>query len=184
MSGSLLRSSHQPTTLPSLPTSPSQGSEEVCTLSWLLRSQYLTLTLLRSPEVRDVPEIRRPAHPGQVGLQERGHGLWQLHRGQALQPGHQDRGATPGVSAGGAARIIFSHECLNCLCFRVKELCQWSTHGQLSINKPECCYLVMRRQFNVNSVCVGQMMCVTLSLVLRVSMIIGQGVKVKKRYNE
>ena len=35
----------------------------------------LTLTLLRSPEVRDVPEIRRPAHPGQVGLQERGHGL-------------------------------------------------------------------------------------------------------------
>ena len=60
--------------------------------------------LLRSPEVRDVPEIRRPAHPGQVGLQERGHGLRQLHRGQALQPGHQDRDATPGVSSAG---IIF-----------------------------------------------------------------------------
>ena len=55
---------------------------------------------LRSPEVRDVPEIRRPAHPGQVGLQERGDRLWQLHRGQALQPGHQDRDATPGVRPG------------------------------------------------------------------------------------
>ena len=57
--------------------------------------------LLRSPEVRDVPEVRRPAHPGQVGLQERGHGLRQLHRGQAVQPGHQDRDAAPGVSDSG-----------------------------------------------------------------------------------
>ena len=59
--------------------------------------------LLRSPEVRDVPEVRRPAHPGQVGLQERGHGLRQLHRGQAVQPGHQDRDAAPGVSDSGQA---------------------------------------------------------------------------------
>ena len=40
----------------------------------------------------------------------------------------------------------------------------------------------MRRQFNVNCVCVGQMMFVTL--VLRVSMIIGQGVRVETIDNE
>ena len=60
--------------------------------------QLLTSDIPRSPEVRNVPPVWRPSHSGQVGLQERGDRLRQLHRGQALQPGHQDRDAIPGVS--------------------------------------------------------------------------------------
>lgn len=53
----------------------------------------------RPREVRDVPEVRHTPHIRQVRLQLRGDGLGQLHGGQALQPGHQDRTAVSRVGS-------------------------------------------------------------------------------------